>query len=47
MVQVNLVTLDLANNRITRIRNVSHLTKLEEFWVSILTRCTLCVYETL
>ena len=32
--QVNLVTLDLAQNRIKRIENVSHLVKMEEFWVS-------------
>ena len=29
----NLTTLDLASNEITRIQNVSHLNKLEEFWV--------------
>ena len=32
--QVNLKTLDLANNRITRLQNVSHLLKLEDFWVT-------------
>jgi len=32
-VQVNLLTLDLASNRISRLSNLSHLTKLEEFWV--------------
>ena len=32
--QVNLTTLDLAGNRIKRIENVKHLTKIEEFWVS-------------
>ena len=31
--QLNLTTLDLASNRITKIENVSHLVKLEEFWV--------------
>ena len=34
LLQVNLHTLDLAENKITRISNVSKLTKLEEFWVS-------------
>lgn len=29
-----LTTLDLAMNKITLIENVSHLTELEEFWVS-------------
>ena len=33
--QVNLVTLDLADNKIKRVQNVSHLFKLEEFWVII------------
>lgn len=32
--QTKLTTLDLAVNRISRIENVSHLTLLEEFWVS-------------
>ena len=32
---VKLVTLDVSNNFIKRIENVSHLTLLEEFWVSI------------
>ena len=32
--QINLKTLDLASNRIKRIRNVSQLVNLEEFWVS-------------
>lgn len=31
--QVNLGTLDLASNQITRLENVAHLEKLEEFWV--------------
>lgn len=34
--QVNLVTLDLANNYIKKLENISHLLKLEEFWVRIL-----------
>ena len=33
--QVNLKTLDLANNRIKRVQNVSHLLQLEDFWVHI------------
>lgn len=31
--EVNLNTLDLASNEITRIENLSHLNKMEEFWV--------------
>lgn len=31
---VRLQTLDMAVNRIKKIENVSHLTELEEFWVS-------------
>ena len=34
--QVNLTTLDLANNQIKRLENVAHLVKLEEFWVRLL-----------
>lgn len=34
--QVNLSTLDLANNQIKKMENISHLVKLEEFWVKIL-----------
>lgn len=30
--------LDIASNRIKKIENISHLTELQEFWVS-LTRC--------
>ena len=33
--QVNLNTLDLASNRVSRLSNISHLTKLEEFWVKL------------
>lgn len=33
IVKVNLGTLDLANNQIKKLENVSHLEKLEEFWV--------------
>jgi hypothetical protein len=33
-VQVKLRTLDVGNNMITVIENISHLTELEEFWVS-------------
>lgn len=29
---VNLMTLDLSTNKIAKLTNVSHLTKLEEFW---------------
>lgn len=32
--QVNLHTLDLSDNKISRLKNISHLTKLAEFWVS-------------
>ena len=32
--QIKLKTLDLGNNKIPRIENVSHLKVLEEFWVS-------------
>lgn len=31
---VRLQTLDMAVNKIKKIENVSHLTELEEFWVS-------------
>ena len=31
--QVELKTLDVADNKIRRVQNVSHLLKLEEFWV--------------
>jgi protein phosphatase 1 regulatory subunit 7 len=31
--KVNLTTLDLASNEISRVQNISHLNKLEEFWV--------------
>jgi Leucine-rich repeat (LRR) protein len=33
MSQVNLTTLDVGNNMIEKIENMSHLTKLQEFWV--------------
>lgn len=32
---IKLQTLDLACNRIDKIQNISHLSKLEEFWVSL------------
>lgn len=32
--QKKLTTLDIAANRIKRIENISHLTELQEFWVS-------------
>jgi hypothetical protein len=34
IVQVKLTTLDVGNNEIEEIENISHLTALEEFWVS-------------
>ena len=41
---VNLVTLDVSNNFIKRIENVSHLTKLVEFWVSTLIQIAIEVF---
>jgi len=35
VLQVNLTTLDVASNRIKVVENVSHLLKLEEFWVCV------------
>lgn len=34
LVQNKLTMLDIASNRIKKIENVSHLTELQEFWVS-------------
>ena len=31
--QTKLKTLDVGNNQITTIENISHLSQLEEFWV--------------
>jgi len=42
--QVNLTTLDVASNRIKAVENISHLVKLEEFWVSVL--CHLSASQT-
>jgi Leucine-rich repeat (LRR) protein len=36
--KVNLNTLDLASNQISRIQNISHLSKLEDFWVCTASR---------
>lgn len=33
--QKKLTTLDIAANRIKKIENISHLTELKEFWVSV------------
>lgn len=33
--QKKLTTLDIAANRIKMIENISHLTELQEFWVSV------------
>lgn len=33
--QKKLTTLDIAANRIKKIENISHLTELKEFWVSL------------
>jgi len=38
---VNLTTLDVASNRIKVVENMSHLVKLEEFWVFL---CFLVFY---
>jgi len=35
ILQVNLTTLDVASNRIKVVENISHLIKLEEFWVCV------------
>lgn len=35
--QNKLTMLDIASNRIKKIENVSHLTELQEFWVSVTT----------
>lgn len=35
---VKLQTLDMAVNRIKKIENISHLTEIEEFWVSLLSK---------
>lgn len=37
--QVKLRTLDIGNNQIEEIEGVSHLTQLEEFWVSVMLAC--------
>lgn len=33
--QLKLQTLDIGNNRIPKIENISHLEALEEFWVRL------------